>query len=193
MRRTQKTVVVLNPDKDYSLMKHRRRHMNPESIGEVAKDSGMALGAGAVVAVGAAAAMVAADKITYSSTTTPADAASYRTLAASGMVGVLGVALQWGNPTLAALGKAMLVVAVAAPGAVFVKGKLDSAMAPAAPAAPALTAPSQGMYRMSGNLMGMNSPYLNPSGFAADAYGPYAATGELSSSIASPSYIPPAR
>lgn len=127
-------------------MKHRRRHMNPESIGEVAMDSAKALGAGAVVAVGAAAAMAASDKITYSATTTPADAASYRTLAASGMVGALGVALQWGNPMLAALGKAMLVVAVAAPGAVFVKGKLDSAMAPAAPA---LTAPTQGMYGMS--------------------------------------------
>lgn len=183
---------MLNPDKDsHSMMHHRRRHMNPESIGEVAKDSGMALGAGAVVAVGAAAAMVAADKITYSATTTPADAASYRTLAASGMVGALGVALQWGNPTLAALGKAMLVVAVAAPGAVFVKGKLDSAMAPAAPAAPALTGTSQGMYGMRG-LMGGWSPASLPSGFAADQYN-YTPTGELTSSLQSPTYIPPAR
>lgn len=172
-------------------MKHRRRFSNPDNLKDVAIDSGMALAAGAGAAVAAGAVMVGVSKIEYAASTPAADQAMYRTALASGILALVGMGMQYGGPKVAGAGKALLVGAVAIPGSMIVATKLSAAMAPALPAPS--TAPSQGMYGLSGNLMGARSAYLNPSGFAADAYGPFAPTGELSSSIASPSYIPAAR
>jgi hypothetical protein len=190
MARRYTEVVVLNPSKDHS-MKHRR-FSNPDSLAGVAKDSGMALAAGAVAAAGAGLAMVASSKIDYAASTPAADVAMYRTGVAVGGVALIGALMQYsGNAKVNGIGKAMLVAAVAIPGSIFVAAKVSGAMAdaPAQPLpAPAL-APSQGMY---GGLMGARAPYLNPAGFAADNYA-YAPAGDLSSSIVSPTYIPPAR
>ena len=171
-------------------MKHRRRFSNPDNLKDVAIDSGMAVAAGAGAAVAAGAVMVGVSKIEYAASTPAADQAMYRTLLGSGILALVGAGMQYGGPRVAGMGKALLVGAVAIPGSVMVATKLAAAMAPALPAA---TPTSSGMYGLSGNLMGARSAYLNPSGFAADNYGPFAPTGEITSSIASPSYIPAAR
>lgn len=201
---------MLNPDHDnrgIDTMRHRRR-MNPEGLMNVAKESGMtaleALGA-AVVASGI---VVGVSKIDYDATTPPQTAAMYRVGLGSAISVLAGAAMQFGSGWVEALGKVLIGLGVAVPAIAFITGKVQDAMLPAtatpaqhaaalggfggslgmavqpAPAV-AATAPSLG-------LMGWNSPYLNPSGFAADRYS-YVPSGDIASTLVSPSYIPPAR
>ena len=133
-------------------MAHRRyRISNPDNLKDAAVDSGMALGAGLVVALGAGALAYGASKITYSATTTAADAADYRRYALSGALALVGAGMQFGGDKVSAIGKVMLASAVVIPGAPMVAQKIAEL---AAPSAPAGTAPSQGMYGY-GNSAGM--------------------------------------
>ncbi len=181
---------MLNPSRNTTSMKR----MNPDTLMAGAKDVGMEalLALPAAALIGGAA--VAANKIDYpvaaNDTFTP-DQKRAMVVGAGGLVA--GVLMQLSNKT-AGFGKLLGALGVGVPLTLVAKDKIGAAMAPAAPASrPSPPASSSGMYGRSGNLMGMNSPFLNPSGFAADAYGPFAPTGELSSSIQSPAYIPPAR
>lgn len=141
-----------------------RRFGNPDNLKDVAIDSGMALAAGAGAGVVAGAAMVGVSKIEYAPSTTPADAAMYRTLLGSGILALVGAGMQYGGPKVAGMGKALLVGAVAIPGSVMVATKLAAAMAPALPAPS--TAPSHGMFGLAPQYM---SPSLAaPSGALAD-------------------------
>lgn len=145
-------------------MKHRRRISNPDSIKEVAIDSGMALAAGAGAAVAAGAVMVGVSKIDYAAATPAADVAMYRTLLGSGILALVGMGMQYGGPKVAGAGKALLVGAVAIPGSMMVATKLAAAMAPALPAPS--TGPSQGMFGLSPQYM---APALGaPSGALPD-------------------------
>lgn len=184
---------MLNPSKDT-----RMRRLNPGTLMDSAKDVGMAAALAIPAALVVGGGMVAASKITYAP-----EAAGDMLSPASKRAGVvalgaiaLGTLMQF-HPATKKAGLAVGLVGVALPLTNLAANKIAEATAPAVaavnPLVAAPAAPSAGFYGMSGNLMGARSPFLNPSGFAADAYGPFAPTGELSSSIASSSYIPPAR
>jgi len=143
-----------------------RRFGNPDNLKDVAIDSGMALAAGAGAAVVAGAAMVGVSKIEYAPSTTPADAAMYRTLLGSGILALVGAGMQYGGPKVAGMGKALLVGAVAIPGSVMVAQKLSAAMAPALPAA---AAPSSGMYAFAPSSVYVPQAQLGPS-FATSGF-----------------------
>lgn len=146
-------------------MKYRRLS-NPDNLKDVAIDSGMALAAGAGAAVAAGAVMVGVSKIEYAASTPVADQAMYRTLLASGILALVGAGMQYGGPKVAGAGKALLVGAVAIPGSVFVANKVQSAMAPALPAP---TAPSHGMYAFAPSSVYVPQAQLGPS-FATSGF-----------------------
>lgn len=147
-------------------MKHRRRFSNPDSIKEVAIDSGMALAAGAGAAVAAGAVMVGVSKIEYAASTPAADQAMYRTALASGILALVGAGMQYGGPKVAGAGKALLVGAVAIPGSMIVATKLSAAMAPALPAP---TGTSSGMYAFAPSSVYVPQAQLGPS-FATSGF-----------------------
>lgn len=170
------------------------RRMNPGTLMDSAQDVGMAAAYAIPAALLVGGGMVAASKITYAP-----EAAGDMLSPASKRAGVvalgaiaLGILAQF-HPATKKAGLAVGLVGVALPLTNLAANKIAEVTAPAVAANPLVAPTSAGFYGMSGNLMGARSPFLNPSGFAADAFGPYAPTGELSSSIASPSYIPPAR
>lgn len=146
-------------------MKYRRLS-NPDNLKDVAIDSGMALAAGAGAAVAAGAVMVGVSKIEYAASTPVADQAMYRTLLASGILALVGAGMQYGGPKVAGAGKALLVGAVAIPGSVFVANKVQSAMAPALPAP---TRTSNGMYAFAPSSVYVPQAQLGPS-FATSGF-----------------------
>lgn len=148
-------------------MKHRRRFSNPDNLADVAKDSGMALAAGAGAAVAAGAVMVGVSKIDYAAATPAADVAMYRTLLGSGILALVGMGMQYGGPKVAGAGKALLVGAVAIPGSVLVATKLAAAMAPALPAPS--TGPTSGLYAFAPSSVYVPQAQLGPS-FATSGF-----------------------
>lgn len=200
-------------------MKHRK-FGNPDSLKDVAVDSGMAIAAGAGAAALLGLGIAGVREIKYgtdAAPTAPQTANMYRVGLLSLAGALVGGGMQYGGPKVAGFGKALLVLSAGVPVAALVAGKVSdamlpasptpsaaahaaaaaalggmygSAMLPAPPAAAPPTNPSQGMFGMGGWSPSMNRSL--PSGFAADNYS-YAPTGELISSLQSPSYIPPAR
>lgn len=166
-------------------MRHRR--MNPEGILASAKEGGVAvlqtIPAAAVVGLG----MLGASKIDYpvSANDTFSPASKRAMLVGVGSV-VLGILAQMSGKT-EAMGKALIGVGVGAPVAVAVASKVAEMSAPSA-AQPLVAAPSSGMYALGRQGFAFNA-LPAPSGFAADSFG-FVPSGELSSSIASPTFIP---
>lgn len=166
------------------------RRMNPDNLMDSAKDTGVAaliaLPAAALVGLGA----YGASKIDYP--VAAGDMFSPMTkragLVALGSL-VLGTVMQLSKST-EKVGQAIAVLGVGIPAALMVQDKVTGAMAPTATVAqPPVAAPSAG-------LMPMRSTAYLPTGFPSDFYSYVPGTmasGELTSSLSSPSWAPPAR
>ena len=165
-------------------MRHRR--MNPEGLMASAKDGGVTvlqtLPAAAVVGLG----MLGASKIDYpvAANDTFSPMTKRAMLVGAGSV-VLGILAQMSGKT-EAMGKALIAIGVGAPVAAAVAQKAAEMSAPAAQ--PLVAAPSSGVYALGRQGFAFNA-LPAPSGFAADSFG-FVPSGELSSSIASPTFIP---
>lgn len=185
MARRYPEVRVLNPSRNTTSMKR----MNPDNLMSGAKDVGMEalLAVPAAVLVGGAA--VAANKITYNVAAgdmfTPDQKRAM--LVGAGAL-VAGVLMQLSNKT-ANFGQLLGALGVGVPLTLVAKDKIGAAMMPAAATQPLVAAPSSG-------LMPMRSTSYLPAGFPSDFYSyvPGSMTsGELTSSLSSPSWVPPAR